>query len=184
MRHLPYEERLQRLGFHSLQRRRLRADLITAFKVFTGLLDIDPNFFNPPASLQGTPRCEPPLKENVGLFSEGCETLENVPRFSRYSFFCEYFEENAGESLDRSLSLYFPICWTLICPIPYSPPPTTCTPPIYSYPNPCSIYVVSLGPLWPTFTILNHNQPFNSYHPLDFKFKNRPKAVEMEEGGD
>ncbi len=42
MRHLPYEERLQG--------RRLRADLITAFRNFTGLLDIDPNlFFLPPA---------------------------------------------------------------------------------------------------------------------------------------
>ncbi len=50
MRHLPYEERLQRLGLHSLQRRRLRADMITAFKIFKGLLDIDPNlFFLPPA---------------------------------------------------------------------------------------------------------------------------------------
>ncbi len=37
MRHLPYEERLQR--------RRLRADLVTAFKIFKGLLDIDPNLF-------------------------------------------------------------------------------------------------------------------------------------------
>ncbi len=50
MRHLPYEERLQRLGLHSLQRRRLRDDLITAFKIFKGLWDIDPNlFFLPPA---------------------------------------------------------------------------------------------------------------------------------------
>ncbi len=50
MRHLPYEERLQRLGLHSLQRRRLRDALITAFKIFKGLLDIDPNlFFLPPA---------------------------------------------------------------------------------------------------------------------------------------
>ncbi len=45
MRHLPYEERLQRLGLHSLQRRRLWADLITAFKIFKGLLDVDQNFF-------------------------------------------------------------------------------------------------------------------------------------------
>ncbi len=37
IRHLPYEERLQR--------RRLRADLITAFKIFTGLLHIDQNMF-------------------------------------------------------------------------------------------------------------------------------------------
>ncbi len=50
VRHLPYEERLQR--------RRLRADLITGFKIFKGLLDIDPNlFFLPPArrGLRGHP---------------------------------------------------------------------------------------------------------------------------------
>ncbi len=43
MRHL--QQRLQRLVLHFLQRRRLRVDLITAFKVFKGLLDIDPNLF-------------------------------------------------------------------------------------------------------------------------------------------
>ncbi len=41
MHHLPYEERLQRLGLHSLQLRRLWADLIKGFKVFMGLLDTD-----------------------------------------------------------------------------------------------------------------------------------------------
>ncbi len=58
MRHLPYEERLQRLGLHFLQRRRLRDGLITAFKIFKCLLDIDPNlFFLPPArrGLRGHP---------------------------------------------------------------------------------------------------------------------------------
>ncbi len=58
MCHLPYEERLQRLGLHSLLRRRLRDDLITAFKIFKGLLDIDLNlFFLPPArrGLRGHP---------------------------------------------------------------------------------------------------------------------------------
>ncbi len=58
MRHLPYEERLQRLGPHSLRRRRLWTDLIAAFKIFTGLLDIDLNFFFlPPArcGLSGHP---------------------------------------------------------------------------------------------------------------------------------
>ncbi len=53
MRHLPYEERLQRLSLHSLQRRRLRDDLITAFKIFKGLLDIDPNLFFPPPARRG-----------------------------------------------------------------------------------------------------------------------------------
>ncbi len=48
MRHLPYEERLQRLGLLSLQQRRLWADLITAFKI----VKIDPNLlFLPPARL-------------------------------------------------------------------------------------------------------------------------------------
>ncbi len=57
IRHLLYEEKLQRLGLHSLQRRRLRSDLITAFKIFTGLLDVDPNFFFAlplDAALEGT----------------------------------------------------------------------------------------------------------------------------------
>ncbi len=43
MRHLPYEERLLRLGLNSLQQRRLRGALITAFKIDKDLLDIDPN---------------------------------------------------------------------------------------------------------------------------------------------
>ncbi len=41
IRHLPYEERLQR--------RRLQADLVIAFKIFTGLLGVDPNLpYRPP----------------------------------------------------------------------------------------------------------------------------------------
>ncbi len=42
IRQLPYEERLQRLGLHSLQRGRLRANQITAFKIFTGLSPSSP----------------------------------------------------------------------------------------------------------------------------------------------
>ncbi len=53
IRHLPCEERLQRLDLHSLQRRRLRADLITAFMTFKGLLDIDPKFFFLPPARRG-----------------------------------------------------------------------------------------------------------------------------------
>ncbi len=59
IRHLPYEERLQRLSLHSLQGRRLRPDRITAFKMLMGLLDSN-LFFSLPldAALEGTPtRC-------------------------------------------------------------------------------------------------------------------------------
>ncbi len=70
MRHLPYEGRLQR-------RRRLRADLITAFKIFKGLLELvfpSSHSTRPKrAPLQGAPRCAPPPKEKVGIFGEGCE---------------------------------------------------------------------------------------------------------------
>ncbi len=58
MRHRLYEEKLQRLGLRSLQRQRLRVDLITVFKIFKSLLDIDPNLlFLPPArrGLRGHP---------------------------------------------------------------------------------------------------------------------------------
>ncbi len=55
IRHFAYKERLQRLDLHFLQRWRPRVD---AFKIFTGLLDVDPYlFFLPPARrrLSGLP---------------------------------------------------------------------------------------------------------------------------------
>ncbi len=40
MRELPYEDRLRRLNIFSLERRRLRGDLILAFNLFHGRLDL------------------------------------------------------------------------------------------------------------------------------------------------
>ncbi len=39
MRELPYKERLRRLNLYSLERRRLRRDLILAYNIFHGRLN-------------------------------------------------------------------------------------------------------------------------------------------------
>ncbi len=44
-RRLPNEERLRRLGLHSLHKRRLHGGLIVVCKMFSGGLDLGPKFF-------------------------------------------------------------------------------------------------------------------------------------------
>ncbi len=56
LRHMLYEERLRQLNPFSLERRRLRADLILAFKIFKDEVDLNPSelFLRPPrAGLRG-----------------------------------------------------------------------------------------------------------------------------------
>ncbi len=56
LRQVPYEERLRQHNLFSLERRRLRADLILAFKIFKREVDLNPSefFLHPPrAGLRG-----------------------------------------------------------------------------------------------------------------------------------
>ena len=55
MRHLPYEERLGKLGIWSLEERRNRADLLQVFKMFKGVSSIP---FNQPSATVGLPVLE------------------------------------------------------------------------------------------------------------------------------
>ncbi len=58
LRHVPYEERLRQLKLFQLERRCLRADLILAFKIFKGEVDLSsPDLFHrsPKPGYQGTP---------------------------------------------------------------------------------------------------------------------------------
>ena len=45
LRKLPYESRLQRLGLTTLERRRIRGDLIETFKILTDIEKVDKEQF-------------------------------------------------------------------------------------------------------------------------------------------
>ncbi len=84
VRQLPYEERLRRLSLHSFNRRRLRGDLIAAYDVLSGRLDLG-------ASLFFTPPVRPNLKiihtkfcrVLVGTFAEISSSSIRVIKFWR-----------------------------------------------------------------------------------------------------
>ncbi len=150
-RHVFYEERRQRLGLHSLQRRRLQADLITTFKIFTGVLDISPNlFFLPPArrGLRGHPYKV--LQGVTSRRSRGSAFLLMVAKYwNKLPVSVNVFKK-------RSVKVWTEVLPHLSGP---QPPPLPSSIPHHPltliisvcYPTPCSIYVVSSGPLWPTF---------------------------------
>ena len=74
LKKLPYETRLKRLGIYTLERRRLRGDLIETFKILTGKERIDFELADTTSWLRGhslklyKPRCHTTLRQN--FFSE------------------------------------------------------------------------------------------------------------------
>ncbi len=97
---------------------------------------------------QGTPRCEPPPKR--GLWNTGISS-----RLPSFQLLQSMFSRNSWRMFGQKSFPISPIDWTLIFPSTYLHIPPTHLPltVIISIrnPTPCSIYVVSSGPLWPTF---------------------------------
>ncbi len=78
LRHVSYEGRLCQLSLFSLERRRLQADLILAFKIFKGEVGLNPSefFLRPPrAGLRGTPT---DYCKDKAVFDEGAVPFLSV----------------------------------------------------------------------------------------------------------
>ncbi len=69
LRHVQYEERLRQLNLFSLERRRLRDDLILAFKIFKGEVDPNPSEFFPCPPRAGLLQGPSRLRRRSGAFS-------------------------------------------------------------------------------------------------------------------
>ncbi len=114
----PYEERLQRLGLHSLQRRLLRANLITAFKIFTGLLDVDPKFSFLPYThpgLRGHPYKV--LQGASHRRRRGLWNIEISSRIPSFQHLLTTLSRKGWRKFGQKFFPIFPIDWNLITPI-------------------------------------------------------------------
>ncbi len=138
-----------------MQRWRLRVALI-----FTGLLGIDPNwFFLPPArrGLRGYPynvlQVASLRRRRRSAFAVGVVKYWNkLPASTVFNVFKKRLEKVWTEVFpDLSHWLNTP----LLPPIPLVHNPLTVITSICNL-TPCSIYVVSSGPLWPIFPIIKH----------------------------
>ncbi len=93
-RHVPYEERLRQFNLFSLERRRLRAELILTSNIFKGEVDL-----NPPDYFLRPPR--------AGLLGHTCQLLQEPSHFRCLSWSCrEKLEQITGNSSLVTLSVY------------------------------------------------------------------------------
>ncbi len=118
---MPYEERLRQLNLFSLERRRPRADLILAFKIFKGEVDLNPSefFLRPPQAglrghtyrfLQGPSR----LRRRSGAFSvRVVKNWSRLPAHLDLAPSVSIFKKTVGPSLVRN----FP-CSTCVTSVP------------------------------------------------------------------
>ncbi len=121
----PYEETLQRLSLHFLKGRRLRVDLSTAFKIFTGLLDGDPKFvFSLPliAAIKGTHTKYSKVRTTVGgegqLFRWGLWNIGISSRLPSLQLLLSMFSRRGLRKFGQKSFSIFPIDWNLISSIP------------------------------------------------------------------
>ncbi len=121
LRHVPYEERFRQLNLFSLERRRLQADLILAFNIFKGEVDLNPSdfFLRPPRAglrghtyrlLQGPSR----LRRRSGAFSVRVVKYWNrLPAHLVLAPSVSIFKKTVGPTLVRN----FP-CSTCVTSVP------------------------------------------------------------------
>ena len=79
---LPYEERLRRLGLTTLQARRERGDMIEAYKIITGKVDVDPAiWFNPLTNREGASS----TRSTAGQLNQARKTAKSEARANQFS---------------------------------------------------------------------------------------------------
>ena len=77
---LPYEERLRRLGLTTLQARRERGDMIEAYKIITGKVDVDPAiWFTPLTNREGASR------STTGQLNQARRKAKSEARLNQFS---------------------------------------------------------------------------------------------------